>query len=422
MSVVKNRLPMKMMNTRVFFPVGMGGFSFERMDETTIVYDCGSYKSQKTIEGNIMALKREVFTEKNPVINHLFLSHFDEDHCNGVEKLLAEFTVNEIHLPYIDYKYRAVLSFLSCGGPKQLFQAITGSSSVRKISMYKADDSSAYSIKSKNGRWEWVIKNLLNRKFFEKAKSMLEGYGVTFNEHVGDDPLEELIVVGDDSPQEVNLYESRFRRRFESDVTSMLIYTPQHRGNYENIEVAKTLLKESIPSFECLTLNDKLKKANIGIADILNDIEKNAGHAKNEYGMLLLSKHIAPAYTAAMFFKNQPLRLWWRHHRDLTSCLYTGDMSMTADIDMAYIQLLLQYNGRYPLQFFQIPHHGSRHNSNLDRLDAIDAEFYFCYDNNCKRLVQNIGNMLSQHNPISYPLDILLIDKTSEMDEVLQIK
>lgn len=27
---------------RVFFPVGMGGFSFERMDETTVVYDCGS--------------------------------------------------------------------------------------------------------------------------------------------------------------------------------------------------------------------------------------------------------------------------------------------------------------------------------------------------------------------------------------------
>ena len=29
-------------NVRVFFPVGMGGFSFERMDETTVVYDCGS--------------------------------------------------------------------------------------------------------------------------------------------------------------------------------------------------------------------------------------------------------------------------------------------------------------------------------------------------------------------------------------------
>lgn len=57
-------------NVRVFFPVGMGGFSFERMDETTVVYDCGSYKSTKVIKVNIEALKNEFFGSKDLVIDH----------------------------------------------------------------------------------------------------------------------------------------------------------------------------------------------------------------------------------------------------------------------------------------------------------------------------------------------------------------
>lgn len=48
-------------NVRVFFPVGMGGFSFERMDETTVVYDCGAYNSKKVINANIKALKSGFF-------------------------------------------------------------------------------------------------------------------------------------------------------------------------------------------------------------------------------------------------------------------------------------------------------------------------------------------------------------------------
>ena len=63
-------------NVRVFFPVGMGGFSFERMDETTVVYDCGS-TSKKVINDNIKSLKSGFFGLKDRVIDHLFISHFD---------------------------------------------------------------------------------------------------------------------------------------------------------------------------------------------------------------------------------------------------------------------------------------------------------------------------------------------------------
>ena len=107
-------------NVRVFFPVGMGGFSFERMDETTVVYDCGS-TSKKVINDNIKSLKSGFFGLKDRVIDHLFISHFDDDHCNGVEELLKTFEVKEIHLPYVEYKYRAVLNFMTHNGVTQLF-------------------------------------------------------------------------------------------------------------------------------------------------------------------------------------------------------------------------------------------------------------------------------------------------------------
>ena len=63
-------------NVRVFFPVGMGGFSFERMDETTVVYDCGAYKSPRVIKDNIKALRSGFFGPKDRVIDHLFCHIF----------------------------------------------------------------------------------------------------------------------------------------------------------------------------------------------------------------------------------------------------------------------------------------------------------------------------------------------------------
>ena len=87
---------------------------------------------------------------------------------------------------------------------------------------------------------------------------------------------------------------------------------------------------------------------------------------------------------------------------------------------MNTILSLISYNKK-GLQLFQIPHHGSTHNSSLARLQNINTQLYFCYDSNCRRLVNNFGQVLSIHNPYKYPLNILLIDRNSEMNEALWI-
>lgn len=88
---------------------------------------------------------------------------------------------------------------------------------------------------------------------------------------------------------------------------------------------------------------------------------------------------------------------------------------------MKTILSLISYN-KNGLQFFQIPHHGSAHNSSLERLQNVDTKLYFCYDNNCRRIVNNFGQAFSFRYPYNIPLNLLLIDRNSEMDEAVRIE
>lgn len=409
-------------NVRVFFPVGMGGFSFERMDETTVVYDCGS-TSKMVIKDNIKALKSDFFGVKDRVIDHLFISHFDEDHRNGIDELLKTFEVKEIHLPYVEYKYRAVLNFMTHNGVTQLFNTFLFQGKNCRFSFYQTNRSTAHSIRSKNGKWEWVITNLLNETYFDKALDTFKGCGIDFNEHQAGDPLEETIIVGGDVIEEIPL-DNYFPDSEFLPHKVMTIYTPSVRNIRPKGNVLK-LIEEALPSFKLMTASDKLKNANHKVPDIVKDIEKNLGHAKNEYGMLMLSKPVENAYTTALFFKNQDLRYWWPYPyyklRKYSSCLYTGDMCMNKEADMNTILSLISYNKK-GLQLFQIPHHGSTHNSSLARLQNINTLLYFCYDSNCRRLVNNFGQTFSFSNPYNIPLNLLLIDRNSEMDEAMGIE
>ena len=75
--------------TRVIHPIGQGAFYSERTecDDRTynIVYDCGSGNFNKAPK----LLEREITSsyKNNDVIDALFISHFDNDHINGINEL-----------------------------------------------------------------------------------------------------------------------------------------------------------------------------------------------------------------------------------------------------------------------------------------------------------------------------------------------
>lgn len=101
-----------------FFKAGQGSFYGGRILDLntnkvfTVVYDCGT---TNFISGNTTSLNNEITRFKNfPEFPHsnnndidlLFISHLDFDHVSGLKRLLSEFNVKKIILPYISKKHR----------------------------------------------------------------------------------------------------------------------------------------------------------------------------------------------------------------------------------------------------------------------------------------------------------------------------
>lgn len=90
---------MKTLATLVQHPVGQGGMMSGRLEVPggvyRWIYDCGS--DQRT------SLDREiaVVSSQGPV-DCLFISHLDNDHVEGVDRLLSTTTVGEVVIPYLD--------------------------------------------------------------------------------------------------------------------------------------------------------------------------------------------------------------------------------------------------------------------------------------------------------------------------------
>ena len=82
---------------RSFLPVGQGAFYTEQFEcGVNVVYDCGSSTSKSCVEKQI----RSVF-EPQEKIQAVFISHFHEDHMNGLPFLLSYCNVERIYLPYL---------------------------------------------------------------------------------------------------------------------------------------------------------------------------------------------------------------------------------------------------------------------------------------------------------------------------------
>jgi hypothetical protein len=101
-----------------FHPVGQGCFysgriyqsrrSFNRNTMFNMVYDCGASFDKEYLYQEIDEYKEQLYYNKLDV---LFISHLDNDHVNGITRLLDGIECKEIYLPYlspIDRLYVAI--------------------------------------------------------------------------------------------------------------------------------------------------------------------------------------------------------------------------------------------------------------------------------------------------------------------------
>jgi len=83
---------------RTFHNIGQGAFYTEEFYGLTMVYDCGGSRKE-IIEDKI----RNTFNE-NKTIDKLFISHFHNDHINGLQFLLSYCNVKTVYLPLLHKK------------------------------------------------------------------------------------------------------------------------------------------------------------------------------------------------------------------------------------------------------------------------------------------------------------------------------
>ena len=103
------------MMIRSFLPVGQGACYMERFDfrddeekDIIVMYDCGSSSSLESLK---KCLRDNL--KGDSTIHAVFISHFDEDHVNGLPYLLKKYEVKHLFIPLITEE-EAKCYLLSC--------------------------------------------------------------------------------------------------------------------------------------------------------------------------------------------------------------------------------------------------------------------------------------------------------------------
>ncbi len=95
--------------TRIIHPVGQGAFYTEELCSNgksfNAVYDCGSITDKNILENRIDCyldnLKKQQNKEEKTEIDIVFISHFHNDHTNGIDYLLKNANVQVLVLPQL---------------------------------------------------------------------------------------------------------------------------------------------------------------------------------------------------------------------------------------------------------------------------------------------------------------------------------
>lgn len=158
------------MHERFIFPVGQGGFSGERIDNYTVVFDCGSISTTSMVESSIDHVSREI-----DHVDLLFISHFDNDHVNGIRYLLSYLTVKKAVVSWIPHELRAAYGVYTNGAYTATIGLLRENNvDVEDIGEEEKDEKT-YDIQK---IWEWIAKSMMTTAEFNKIKANMQAAGI----------------------------------------------------------------------------------------------------------------------------------------------------------------------------------------------------------------------------------------------------
>lgn len=328
---------------RDLYPVGQGAFYKESFYEDnckdgksifTIVYDCGSTKNDVDSIDNII----EQNIEEHSDIDILFISHFHEDHINGIRKLKEWCNIKNVVMPFLDEQDKNILL---------AYMAVTNYNSRN------------YSFKKMQEEKHDFIEIITNpEEYFYESKC----YFISENENDSNSILEnEFINNGICSIisafwkyRTFVLRDSKYNNLYNDVLDQVGLDTLSSNILLEKL-VDKNLFKEIRNIFkkykaDCNTYSMCLYSGPLNNINIIN----------NEY--LFMEKHSA---NGRLFLENIKL-----------GCLYTGDYNAKDfynELERHYISEL------HDVGLLQLPHHGSSGSFKTKLLNDDKCIYFMSY-------------------------------------------
>lgn len=323
--------------TRTIHPIGQGAFYTECLENGSntynVVYDCGS---ETTFSGKGKLIDKEITqTFKNgEIINALFISHFHNDHINGIEKLLKHCNVEYIFLPIIDNISKLLL--ITSNDDKDFVDFILSPIDyIKNIS----DDTTVISVHADN-----LDNNYNTQQLFDLSQEESKKDG--------------------EIKSGTKIVLSGYNIKWE--------YIP---FNFNNQQLIMDIEKAYKDNGRVIPDANKLDKVEFDFAKkIFNQVLKS-WQKRNAHSMILYSGSYLHKDWICRAVYNDFCGYKYCHHRCYyheitTGCIYFGDFDL--NIRGALKNILSKYNiDKDNISIMQVPHHGSIYNFNINVFSAF---------------------------------------------------
>lgn len=339
---------------RSILPVGQGAFYCEKFsidDEKprTIVYDCGTWTAPraKTLP-RYFAEEIDGMGKQGDDIDVLFISHFDKDHVNGIERLNARYNIKNIVLPEITpnlwYLY-------ALGVYTGQYDAMTSF-----ISFIQDNIGKLIEVQPANEGGEFDAPNdLLDLSTPEPVEEDdgTRGNGNRHKQTIQSGTRIKVSAIAD------KLYWCYKPLNYE--VTSQTI------DNLKKLIIAGLAKINVVVTEDDFNDLDKVKNAIVIHQKEIKEGFARCGIETNKSSMIVYS---GPSAAIDAFAVVSPYMryVYWYFYRGQWSCksacLYTGDSELE---DNRYKSIIAYLDGLLPnIGTIQIPHHGSNKNITID--------------------------------------------------------
>ena len=159
-----------MIHNRIIFPVGQGGFAYERIENYVVIYDCGSHSSMSRVESFIDDVSMRI-----DHVDLLFISHFDKDHVSGLRYLLSHLRVRTAVVPWIASELKMAYGMYT-NGSYSAIESILRENDVEVVEIREeGNEQHQFTFQD---LWEWVAKSMMTAADFESVKLYMQKLGL----------------------------------------------------------------------------------------------------------------------------------------------------------------------------------------------------------------------------------------------------